>query len=143
MDWLSSLFNQNQGVQPLPFSTMNQYGLNSGGYMTKDPLASLRTYGNQNANAQGLFGIDGLTGMGALGLGMQGLGALGNLWGGMKQYGLARDSLNFQKDAFNKNFENQRKTINSQLEDRQRARVSASPGGGYAPVDEYMRKYGV
>lgn len=70
---------------------------------------------------------------------LSGLSSLGNLWMGMKQYNLAKDSLNFQKDSFAKNWEAQTKSYNSQLEDRQRARV-ASNATDYESVDTYMKK---
>ena len=58
---------------------------------------------------------------------------------GMKNYGLAKDQLNFQKEAFEKNLANQTKLTNNSLEDRQRARV-ASNAGAYQSVDDYMRQ---
>lgn len=66
---------------------------------------------------------------------------LGNLYLALKNYGIAKDSLNFQKDAFNKNYAAQRNLINSSLEDRQRRRVQENPNA--TPVDQYMAKYGV
>jgi len=60
-------------------------------------------------------------------------------WMGMQKLDLAKDSLNFQKDAFSKQFETQRALTNSQLQDRQAARVAADPRG-YQAVDEYMRQ---
>ena len=66
---------------------------------------------------------------------------LGNLYLALKNYGIAKDTLNFQKDAFNKNYTAQRNLINSSLEDRQRRRVQENPNA--TPVDQYMAKYGV
>ena len=74
-----------------------------------------------------------------------GIGALTGLAGaytGLEQLQVAKDNLAFQKDAFNKNFANQAKLTNSQLADRQRARVMDSPGA-YESVGDYMNKYGV
>lgn len=74
-----------------------------------------------------------------------GIGALTGLVGaytGLEQLQVAKDNLAFQKDAFNKNFTNQAKLTNSQLADRQRARVMDSPGA-YESVGDYMNKYGV
>lgn len=67
---------------------------------------------------------------------------LGSLYMGMKQYGLAKDQLSFQKDSFAKNFNAQAKLTNSHLADRQAARV-ASNAGAYQSVGDYMNKYGV
>lgn len=61
---------------------------------------------------------------------------------GMKQYGLAKDSLNEGKRQFQLNYDAQRQTTNTQLEDRQRARV-ASNSGAYQSVGDYMRANGV
>ena len=74
-----------------------------------------------------------------------GIGALTGLVGaytGLEQLQVAKNNLAFQKEAFNKNFANQAKLTNSQLADRQRARVMDSPGA-YESVDDYMNKYGV
>lgn len=59
-------------------------------------------------------------------------------WLGMEKLDLAKDSLNFQKDAFSKQFENQRTLTNAELRDRQRARVASNPTA-YQSVDEYMK----
>ena len=66
---------------------------------------------------------------------------LGDLYLALKNYGIAKDTLKFQKDAFNKNYAAQRNLINSSLEDRQRRRVQENPNA--TPVDQYMAKYGV
>jgi hypothetical protein len=79
---------------------------------------------------------------GVLGPAIAGVSALGSMYLGMKQYNLAKDSLAFQKDAFAKNFETQKTLTNSQLEDRQRARV-ASNAGAYQSVGDYMNQNGV
>jgi len=60
-----------------------------------------------------------------------------NAYTGMQQLGLYKDQLNFQKDAFYKNWDANKSTVNSQLEDRQRARV-ASNSGAYESVSSYL-----
>lgn len=64
---------------------------------------------------------------------------------GLKQLGVAEDSLSFQKDAFSKQFETQKQMTNTQLRDRQTRRLEASggPGHGVMGVDEYMRLNGI
>lgn len=84
-----------------------------------------------NRNQQGMAGV-------ALG----GVQALGGLYLGMQQYNLAKDSLAFQKDSFNKQYETNKTLTNSQLEDRQKARV-ASNAGAYQSVGDYMNQNGV
>ena len=76
------------------------------------------------------------------GMAMQGLQGLGNSYMGMKQFGLAEDSLKEQKRQFDINFQAQRKNINSQLSDRQLARVASNPTA-YQSEAEYMKKWGV
>ncbi len=61
---------------------------------------------------------------------------------GMQQYGLAKEKLAESKKQFELNYNAQKGLTNSNLEDRQRARV-ASNAGGYQSVGEYMDKYGV
>ncbi len=68
--------------------------------------------------------------------------ALLNAWMGMKQYGLAKDTLNEGKRQFGLNYAAQKATTNSALEDRQRARV-ASNGGAYQSVGDYMTQNGI
>lgn len=85
---------------------------------------------------------DGTSTMGLGSLAIGGASALGNLYMGMKQYGLMEDQLSFAKDSFNKNWEAQKTTTNSQLEDRQAARV-ASNSSAYQSVGDYMKKNGI
>ena len=61
---------------------------------------------------------------------------------GMKQYGLAKQSLAQNKQQFETNFNAQKGLTNSSLEDRQRARV-ASNANAYESVGSYMQKNGV
>lgn len=61
---------------------------------------------------------------------------------GMKQYGLGQERLAEAKRQFDVNASMQRKTVNTALEDRQRARVASNPGA-YQSVGAYMKKHGV
>lgn len=72
---------------------------------------------------------------------IQGVGALASLYMGMKQYGLAKDTLANSKAQFERNFEANKSTTNARLEDRQRRRVMEDPNA--VGVDAYMSKYGV
>lgn len=83
-------------------------------------------------------------GMGGLALGAG--SALVNGWLGMKQYGLQKAQFDFQRDAFAKNWDAQRKTTNAQLQDRQQARLASREGASsnpYQSVGDYMKQYGV
>lgn len=74
----------------------------------------------------------------ALGAGQAIFGALQ----GNKAMGLAERQFKEGQRQFDLNFNTQRKTINTQLEDRQRAR-NASNSTAYESTDEYMKKNGV
>jgi len=64
---------------------------------------------------------------------------LGNAYMGMQQLSLAKKALAQSKEQFGKNYEAQKRTTNASLEDRQRARLAANPGG-YESVGNYMQK---
>lgn len=66
------------------------------------------------------------------------LGGLTNLFMGMKQYGLAKQVAADSRSQFERNFNAQRQTLNTRMEDRQRARVSANPNA--ESVDSYMKR---
>lgn len=74
-------------------------------------------------------------GWGGLALGAT-QGILG-AYSGMKQFGLAKDSLKESKRQFNLNYGAQKQTLNTQLADRQNARVASNPNA-YQSVSEYM-----
>lgn len=82
-------------------------------------------------------GVNGQQGWGNLALGAaQGIGGL---LMGMKQYGLAKDALAQSQNQFAMNYGAQRQTLNTQLEDRQRARVAATNGAAES-VESYMER---
>ncbi len=58
---------------------------------------------------------------------------------GFQQMNLAKDQLEQNKRIFNLNFANQAQTVNTQLEDRQRARVASNPDA-YESIDSYMNR---
>ena len=74
---------------------------------------------------------------GALQLGLGTLSGIGNLYLGMKNYGVAKKQLQQQNDQFERNYAAQRSLVNSQLEDRQRARVASNPEA-YESESSYM-----
>jgi hypothetical protein len=85
---------------------------------------------------------DGTMSQGWGGLALGGAQALGSLYLGMQQYGLAKETLANNKAQFERNFNAQKATTNASLEDRQRARVAANPGA-YQSVGDYMNQNGV
>lgn len=101
---------------------------------------------NQWAQDNGIIGSTNMkTGMRTDSLLGSGLGLAQGLLGGymgMKQYGLAKQSLAQGKDQFERNYAAQKATTNAALEDRQRARVSGNPNA-YQSVGDYMNKHGI
>lgn len=79
-------------------------------------------------NADGGLNLENITGI---------LGSIGGLWGASKQLGLMKDQLNFQKDAFNKNYGNQVQSYNTALSDRARAR-GVMEGQSQDQIDSYV-----
>lgn len=84
--------------------------------------------------------LDSIGGLQGLQLGIGGLSALGNLYFGSQQLGLAQDQFNFQKQAYNTNLANQTKAYNSALTDRISTRAKTN-GLSDAEVNKYLSKY--
>lgn len=102
----------------------------------------MSSFGNWAKNSGMIGSYDPATGTQTQGWGGLALGAgqgLFNGWLGIQQLGLAKDTLSFNKEQFNKNFGAQQKTTNARLEDRQRARVAAN-SGAYQSVGDYMQQ---
>ena len=76
------------------------------------------------------------------GLAVNAAGGLASTFLGMKQYGLAKQTLAENKRQFDMNYAAQRQTTNTRLEDRQRARV-ASNANAYQSVGDYMAVNGI
>lgn len=100
--------------------------------------------------AGGLFGIDWLN-EGNINAATGAIGTLGNLWSAWNQMQMMEESLkqsqnqfDFSKDVTNRNLSNQAKSINAQLEDRQRARIGGTgdnnAAGNYESLSTYMDK---
>ncbi len=118
------------GVNPSIAGGANPLAANGG---SPSPWQT-KWFGGTNANGTGTNGI--IPGVVGAGLG------LASAWTGFQQLNLAKDQLKQNKDIFNLNFMNQAKSINTSLEDRQRARV-ASNAGAYQSVGDYMKKNSV
>lgn len=77
---------------------------------------------------------------------MQGLGSLASGWAALGQYGVAKDSLAMQQDAFNKNYVAQGRLTNAQLADQQTrnlGNMSPERQAQALTADDYVKKYGV
>lgn len=98
---------------------------------------------NSLFSRQSLFGgTDPSTGMSTGGWAPVALGAGQAIFGalqGNKAMGLAEKQFKEGQRQFDLNFNSQRQTINTQLEDRQRAR-NASNSTAYENTDDYLRK---
>ena len=134
------------------FPAMSQYGLAQGapvgefgGYTGLPEIAQAQAAPVDNSIFSNFLGKKNADGTADLGWGGMALGAaqgLGNAYMAMKQYGLAKDSLAENKRQFQLNYDAQKTTTNSALEDRQRARV-ASNAGAYQSVGDYMARNGI
>lgn len=97
-------------------------------------------------NMLGYKAADGTQHMGWGGLALGAGQALFGAWDGRRNYNLQKEQLAFSKDAFAKNWDAQRKTTNSQLEDRQVARLASRQGADSSPyqsVGDYMKQNGI
>lgn len=112
-------------------------GLSRVGQAMGNVWNGFKSVGTQIGNATNKMDL-GQKGSGLLNLGM---GAM-NAFNAYKANKLAQEQFKFQKQAWQANWDNQRKMTNSQLEDRQKARV-ANNAIQNESVDSYMRKYGV
>lgn len=131
-------------LNPLTAGTMNygtayspasQFSLGTNMFTGENNLGNVAPAVTGAAGGPGIMGQ--LASVQGLQLGTQVLGGLGNLYLGMKNYGLMKDQLKQSQSQFEKNFGAQRQTLNTQLEDRQRARVAANPGA-HQSVGDYM-----
>jgi hypothetical protein len=92
-------------------------------------------------------GAEKFNSLGMFGAASQGLSALGSLvqaYNGYKQIQLGRDAFNFSKATYNQDTANQARLVNSELEDRQKARISSTgnnnSNGAYESLGSYMNK---
>lgn len=93
----------------------------------------------------GVIGTTDKNGIKTDGWGGLALGAaqgLGSMYLGMQQYGLAKDTLAQNKKQFDLNYAAQKQNMNTQLEDRQAARVASNPNA-YQSVGDYMKQHGI
>lgn len=69
---------------------------------------------------------------------LSGIGAIGSLWGGIQANKIAKDSLNFQKESYATNLNNQISSYNTALEDRATSRANFA---GTAAAREQAQGY--
>lgn len=68
--------------------------------------------------------------------------ALGGLWNGYNQNRMAKKQFNLQRDMWNQQWGASKQQYNTQLADRQSARVASNPNA-YQSVSSYMNQYGM
>lgn len=71
----------------------------------------------------------------------QGIQALGGIYSAIAGAKTARDTLNFQKQAYRQNYNQQAQTLNTAMQDRQNARRSSS--NSYQDTGSYMAQHGL
>lgn len=119
----------------------NTLGAYSGnGFMGNVNTGGLIQGGGGGSIWDSMLGSEGQQGWGSLALGVA-QGAFG-AYNSMKTYGLAQDQLAESKRQFNANFNTQKKLLNTQMSDRQAARVASNPTA-YQSVGDYMSENGV
>ena len=143
-------------MQPNGFNSLGNYGSGMNLYNTNPyvvpgtvtnpaftPLQGMpgaSGTGTDWLSLEGMLGKAGAPGWGGLALGVgQGLFS-GYL--GLQQLGMAKKAFGENQRQFNLNYDAQRRTTNSALEDRQRARLASNPGA-YESVGSYMDRNGV
>lgn len=147
--WGKPSINQYKPDDPwgsmVPSLNNNPYSVDSMGIPMNEVMQQVPTDSSWLTRTSFFGGKDPSTGMMNVGWGPtlfnMGKGIFDG-WMGLQALDLAKDNLNFQKDSFSKQFENQRTLTNARLRDRQMARVAGNPNA-YQSVDEYMRQNGV
>ena len=133
------------------FPAMSQYGLAQGapvgefgGYTGLPEIAQAQAAPVDNSIFSNFLSKKNADGSVDMGWGGMALGAANGLmqgYMGMKQYGLAKESLAESKRQFQLNYDAQKTLTNATLEDRQRSRIAANPK--YESVGDYMAKNGI
>lgn len=126
------------GLQPNSIEGLSSWGMDTSG-LTGD-YSSLMNDSNYSQGFMQQLGSLPMTDK--LQTGTSTVSALTNAYGAYQNTQLAQDQYNFQKDAWTSQWNANKQTVNSSLEDRQKARV-ASNANAYESVDSYMNKYGV
>lgn len=101
------------------------------------PTPTGPTTGIGGANAPSTPGFFAQGGIGQFALGT--IHTLGSLWNSFQQNKVAKQSMAFQRDAFNQNMVNQKQTYNTALEDRINARY-VTEGKSQAEAQSYIDK---
>ena len=124
----------------LPAGAQPTGGFDLGSVLPQGFMDSLKSYLPDMGNAfDQTNNMTGITDQGWVSGAMGGIKSIGDMYSSMKQFGLAEDQFEEGKRQYDQNYAAQVKNYNTDLEDRQRARV-ASNSGGYQSVSDYMAK---
>ena len=142
-------------MQPNEFSSLMGYGPGMNLYNTSPVTAPGTVLNPSFTPMPGMPGAPGtsdwltmdsfLGKAGAPGWGGMALGVGQGLFSGylgLQQLGMAKKTFGENQRQFNLNYDAQRRTTNSALEDRQRARLASNPGA-YESIGSYMDRNGV
>lgn len=127
-DGVAKAYGQSPRLGAITEETMNLFNKTKAGVM------------NSGRNVKSAFdGMDSFQKIGQVASGVKGLW---DAYNGYKNNKMINRQLNFSMDMANRQYEANRKRINSQLEDRQARRHAERPDA-HQSVSEYMKKYGV
>lgn len=142
LDWGTILGTSDFGQMPINTGAMQSMpNVTEGPGMFGSAMGGLGDwFNNSGFMGKTLANGDKMQGWGAPVMGA--VGGLASSFLGMQQLGMAKDAFNENKRQFEMNWGAQQKTVNSRLEDRQRARVAANPGAYQSPTD-YMKQNGI
>lgn len=127
VNWGNTTPNAQAMPTPMPAAVPTASPMQGSGYV---PTFWDKMFGYQDGNIQ--YGAMAPTLL-------QGAGGLAQSWLGMQQLDQAKEQFAFEKDAFQKQYNNQVQLTNANLRDRQSARVAAAPGA-YQSVGDYMNQ---
>ena len=123
---------------------MQQHGGTQLDQFTPEMMNQLTTglQGGQQGGMNGIFGN--------LGPLLQGMGAIGGFFNDRSQMDMTKDLMNQQMQMMQEEIARNKQSYNTQLEDRQRGRLSVVDSQGnpktstwHLPVDEYMAQHGM
>lgn len=124
------------GYSPTDFDFGNSF---TDAYAAKSANSVIGTPVSGGSPTDGLYAGAQIEPLDKAKLGLAAGSALLNGFLGMRQYGLAKDQLAFQKEAFKTNLANQKKLVNARIEDRARARHAANPNAYEDPTSYVAR----
>lgn len=103
-------------------------------------LADLQAMGPKKLEALKVQNDERLLNRQAFGQTLKGLTSLMSGYLGYQDMKQAKDALDFQRTSWAKNFENQRRSYNTELEDKYRRSAGMSSNFSEADLNEYMKK---